>query len=62
MKTIYQFCNATGRKLSRILNRLISSLTHKGKLSISISLSVPLIAKIEVGYTAEIENRKPDDA
>ena len=40
------------------LNRLIAKLTHKGRLSISVTLSISLITKLEIGYTAEFDKSK----
>lgn len=58
MKTLFAFCCKTGRALSRFVNELARNLTHKGQLRIALSISIPFIAKLEVGYSFFVERRK----
>lgn len=55
MKTLIAFCRKTGRVLSRFVNRLARDLTRKGQLRIGLTLSIPFIAKFEIGYHVTVE-------
>lgn len=58
MKTLIAFCRKTGRRLRQYINRQITKLTRTGQFKFSISLSLPLIAKVEISYQTEV--RKAD--
>lgn len=58
MKTLIAFCQKTGRQLRRFIDRQISKLTRSGQFKISVSIAIPLIAKIEVSYEVKSENPK----
>ncbi|WP_147440343.1 trans-acting factor B [Notoacmeibacter ruber] len=54
MKTLMHFCRRTGRLMSRIANKLIRHMTHKGQLRITVAFTIPFIAKLEFGYRLEL--------
>ncbi|MFC0808989.1 hypothetical protein ACFHWW_26710 [Ensifer sp. P24N7] len=60
MKTLVTFCQRTGRRLRLYINRQIAKLTQKGQLKITVGLSLPFIAKLEVRYQVEFA-RTPDN-
>lgn len=62
MKTLVAFCQKTGRLVSRWLNRLARTLTHKGQLRIRVAVSIPFIAKFEVGYVLTLEKSQDEAA
>ncbi|WP_210252295.1 hypothetical protein, partial [Sinorhizobium meliloti] len=43
----------TDRRLRLYLNRQVAKLSHKGQLKISVAVSLPLIAKVEVTYQCD---------
>ncbi|NRP75181.1 hypothetical protein ILFOPFJJ_06104 [Ensifer psoraleae] len=59
MKTLVTFCQKTGRRLRLYINRQVVKLSHKGQLKISVSL--PLIAKVEVSYQCEFNAKADND-
>ncbi|MBP8936897.1 MAG: hypothetical protein KBG72_00270 [Agrobacterium sp.] len=61
MKTLVTFCQKTGRRLRRYINRQITKLTQKGQLKISVALSLPFIAKLEVSYQVEFDCKADND-
>ncbi|MBC2887697.1 hypothetical protein H7Q97_20170 [Ochrobactrum sp. CM-21-5] len=58
MKTLVTFCQKTGRRISRMVNRLIARLAPKGQIKITVAVSLPFFAKVEVSYQVEF-NKKP---
>ncbi|GCA52824.1 hypothetical protein GOA99_22900 [Sinorhizobium meliloti] len=54
MKALVTFCQKTGRRLRLYINRQVAKLSHKGRLKISVAVSLPLIAKVEVSYQCNI--------
>jgi hypothetical protein len=52
MKTLVTFCQKTGRRRRRYINRQIANLSHTGQLKISVAFSLPFLAKLEVSYQA----------
>lgn len=61
MKTLVTFCHKTGRRLRLYINRQVAKLTHKGRLKISVAVSLPLIAKIEVSYQRDFIAKAGND-
>ncbi|WP_104668262.1 trans-acting factor B [Ensifer adhaerens] len=61
MKTLVTFCQKTGRRLRLYINRQLAKLPHKGQLKISIAVSLPLIAKIEVSYQCDFDAKADND-
>lgn len=61
MKTLVTFCQKTGRRLRLYINRQVAKLTHKGQLKISVAVSLPLIAKIEVSYQCDFDAKADND-
>ncbi|MBD9524441.1 hypothetical protein IB262_31645 [Ensifer sp. ENS02] len=61
MKTLVTFCQKTGRRLRLYINRQIAKLSHKGQLKISVAVSLPLIAKVEVSYQCEFDGKADND-
>ncbi|RVL70317.1 hypothetical protein CN140_35525 [Sinorhizobium meliloti] len=61
MKTLVTFCQNTGRRLRLYINRQVVKLSHKGQLKISVSVSLPLIAKVEVSYQCEFNAKADND-
>ena len=57
MKTLVTFCQKTGRRLRLYINRQIAKLTRKGQLKITVGLSFPFIAKLEVSYQVEFDRQ-----
>lgn len=57
MKTTFQFLARTGRRIRSFIGKLIKPLVKNGRFTIKLSLSVPLVAKVEIG--AEWGSRKP---
>ena len=55
MKTLIAFCQKTGRLVSRWINRLARCLTQKGQLRVRLTVSIPFIAKFEIGYSVTLE-------
>ncbi|RWO36219.1 hypothetical protein [Mesorhizobium sp.] len=61
MKTLVTFCQKTGRRLRRYINRQIAKLSHTGQLKISVAFSLPFLAKVEVSYQAEFDGKADND-
>ncbi|MEY9103788.1 hypothetical protein ABIA24_006761 [Sinorhizobium fredii] len=61
MKTLVTFCQKTGRCLRLYINRQVVKLSHKGQLKISVVVSLPLIAKVEVSYKCEFNTEADND-
>lgn len=61
MKTLVTFCQKTGRRLRLYINRQVAKLSHKGQLKISVAVSLPLIAKVEVSYQCEFNAKADND-
>jgi hypothetical protein len=61
MKTLVSFCQKTGRRLRRYINRQIAKLSRKGQLKISAALSLPFIAKLEISYQVEFDRKADND-
>ncbi|MEY9534697.1 hypothetical protein [Sinorhizobium fredii] len=61
MKTLVTFCQKTGRRLRLYINRQVAKLTHKGQLKISVAVSLPLIARIEVSYQRDFSAKAGND-
>ncbi|MCX8571173.1 hypothetical protein [Aminobacter sp. MET-1] len=55
MKTLVTYCQHTGRRIRKFVNRLMARLTQKGKLKLTVSFSIPFFAKVEASYEASIE-------
>ncbi|MGJ7042766.1 hypothetical protein J2Y63_006049 [Shinella sp. BE166] len=55
MKALVTFCQKTGRRLRLYLNRQVAKLSHKGQLKISVAVSLPLLAKVEVSYQCDFQ-------
>ena len=55
MKTLFAFCQRSGRRLRQYINRLITKLTANGEFRFALTLSLPLIAKVEISYTSKVE-------
>ncbi|WFS69545.1 hypothetical protein CFBP4996_26500 (plasmid) [Agrobacterium leguminum] len=60
MKTLVTFCQKTGRRLRLYINRQLAKLTQKGQLKITVGLSLPFIAKLEVTYQVEFDRKAGD--
>ncbi len=61
MKTLVTFCQKTGRRLRLYINRQLAKLPHKGQLKISVAVSLPLTAKIEVSYQCDFDAKADND-
>ncbi|MET4689479.1 hypothetical protein [Sinorhizobium fredii] len=61
MKTLVTFCQKTGRRLRLYINQQVAKLSHKGQLKISVAVSLPLIAKIEVSYQCDFDAKADND-
>ncbi|WP_287083662.1 hypothetical protein [Mesorhizobium sp.] len=61
MKALVTFCQKTGRRLRLYLNRQVAKLSHKGQLKISVAVSLPLIAKVEVRYQCDFNAKADND-
>ncbi|UTV41771.1 hypothetical protein MYG64_35905 (plasmid) [Ensifer adhaerens] len=61
MKTLVTFCQKTGRRLRRYINQQVAKLSRKGQLKISVAVSLPLIAKIEVSYQCDFDAKADND-
>lgn len=61
MKALVTFCQKTGRRLRLYLNRQVANLSHKGQLKISVAVSLPLIAKVEVSYQCDFKAKADND-
>ncbi|RWJ74667.1 MAG: hypothetical protein EOR35_31425 [Mesorhizobium sp.] len=61
MKTLVTFFRNTGRRLRLYVNRLITPLTHKGQMKISVAISLPFLAKVEVSYEVEFDGKPGKD-
>ncbi|TIV13263.1 MAG: hypothetical protein E5V95_34565 [Mesorhizobium sp.] len=62
MKTLVTFCQKTGRRLRRYINRQIAKLSHKGgQLKISVAFSLPFLAKVEVSYQVQFDEMADND-
>lgn len=48
-------------KILSVLRSILRSLTTKGKLSISVALSIPCFLKVEVTYARDLD-KPPTDA
>ena len=57
MKTLVDFCLKTGRRVSRWVNRQLRRMAHKGQLRITLSVGIPLMARIELAYVIVIEGK-----
>lgn len=55
METLFTFCRKTARRVSRLVNAMLRSLFHKGQLRLTLALTIPFLAKFEIGYQVEIE-------
>lgn len=60
MKTLIAFCQKTGRRLRQFINRQIAKLTRSGQFKFSVTLSLPLIAKLEISYQTVIRKADKD--
>ncbi|NSZ10074.1 MULTISPECIES: hypothetical protein [Agrobacterium] len=49
MNATFKFLARTGRRIRSYLGKLIKPLVKNGRFTIKLTLSIPLIAKIEVG-------------
>lgn len=58
METLIDFCRRTGRRVSQAVNDLIRKLTARGQLRIAVAISIPFIAKFEIGYHVHIERKQ----
>ena len=61
MKTLVTFYQRTGRRLRLYINQQVAKLSHKGHLKISVAVSLPLIAKIEVSYQCGFDAKADND-
>jgi hypothetical protein len=61
MKTLVTFCQKTGRRLRLYINRRVAKLSHTGQLKISVSVTLPLLAKIEVSYRRDFNAKAGND-
>ncbi|RWB39804.1 MAG: hypothetical protein EOQ46_26605 [Mesorhizobium sp.] len=62
MKTLVTFCQKTGRRLRLYINRQIAKLSHKGgQLKISLAFSLPFLAKLEVSYQVQFDEKGDND-
>ncbi|MCA1494724.1 hypothetical protein I6F11_28030 [Ensifer sp. NBAIM29] len=61
MKALVTFCQKTGRRLRLYLNRQVATLSHTGQLKISVAVSLPLIAKVEVSYQCDFNAKADND-
>ncbi|TIU15003.1 MAG: hypothetical protein E5W49_24465 [Mesorhizobium sp.] len=57
MRTLVTFCQKTGRRLRLYINRQIAKLSHKGQLRISVAFSLPFLAKLEVSYQVQFDEK-----
>ncbi|NNU63358.1 hypothetical protein [Ochrobactrum soli] len=57
MKTLFAFCQKTGRRLRQFVNRLITKLTLTGQLKVSVAISLPFIAKLEISYQTQLNGK-----
>ncbi|MBD9524299.1 hypothetical protein IB262_30930 [Ensifer sp. ENS02] len=60
-ETLVTFYQKTGRRLRHYINRQVAKLSHKGHLKISVSVSLPLIAKVEVSYQCDFNAKADND-
>ncbi|MCO5066902.1 MAG: hypothetical protein M9924_21275 [Rhizobiaceae bacterium] len=58
MKTLVTYCQLTGRRVRKFINRLVARFAQTGKLKLSLSFSIPFIAKVEVSYETRIDKPK----
>ena len=49
MNATFKFLASTGRRIRSYLGKLIKPLVKNGRFTIKLTLSIPLIVKIEVG-------------
>ncbi|ASP76422.1 hypothetical protein CN085_27735 [Sinorhizobium meliloti] len=61
IKTLVTFCQKTGRRLRLYINRQVAKLCHKGQLKISVAVSLPPIAKVEVSYQCDFNAKSDND-
>ncbi|MGK9287032.1 hypothetical protein [Sinorhizobium meliloti] len=61
MKTLVTFCQKTGRRLRLYINRQVAKLSHKGQLKISVAVSLPPTAKVEVSYQCDFNAKADND-
>ncbi|RWL01849.1 hypothetical protein [Mesorhizobium sp.] len=62
MRMLVTFCQKTGRRLRLYINRQIAKLSHRGgQLKLSVALSLPFLAKVEVSYQAEFDGKADND-
>lgn len=62
MKTLVDFCLMTGRRVSRWVNRLLRRLAHKGQLRITLSIGIPLLARIDLAYIIVLDGAAEQSA
>lgn len=60
-EALVTFCQKTGRRLRLYLNRQVAKLSHTGQLKISVAVSLPLIAKVEVSYQCDFNAKADND-
>ncbi|MDW9620227.1 hypothetical protein [Sinorhizobium meliloti] len=61
MKALVTFCQKTGRRLRLYINRQVAKLSHTGQLKISVAVSLPLIAKVQVSYQCDFNAKADND-
>ncbi|MGK9340247.1 hypothetical protein [Sinorhizobium meliloti] len=61
MKALVTFCQKTGRRLRLYINRQVAKLSYTGQLKISVAVSLPLIAKVEVSYQRDFNAKADND-
>lgn len=61
MKTLLTFCQKTGRRLRLYINRQLAKLSHESQLKISVAVSLPPIAKVEVSYQCDFNAKTDND-
>lgn len=61
MKQIIKYLSRTSRRVFNYLGRLIAKLKHDGKLTISVTVSVPPVVRISFGYSASFKAKADND-
>ncbi|EFO28774.1 putative trans-acting factor B [Roseibium sp. TrichSKD4] len=61
MKQTIEYLNRTSRRVIGYLGKLIAKLKHDGKLTISLTLSVPPFVRISFGYSASFSKQADND-
>ncbi|MER9629603.1 hypothetical protein [Mesorhizobium sp. M0296] len=73
MKTLLTFCQRTGRRLRLYINRQSPSISpdaiigevaphhNTGQLKISVAFSLPFLAKVEVSYQVQFDEKADND-